>query len=186
MVNRLGTVIEAGVEIGTEAVIENGIVAVLAIGTVAIVAIVIVVIAGTVIVIAAGTVTVVAAGTVTVVAAGTGIVTVIVVGNVIVMVIVIGVGVVVGVMANPGAVGVSATDLVLTLRANIMKTLTADVICYKCQGRGHMASGCPTSRSLTKDIEKITGKWYVNKPMAPKTIREVEEIKIQVPQEDSE
>ena len=49
-----------------------------------------------------------------------------------------------------------------------------------------MASECPTSRSLTKDIEKVTGKRYVNKPMAPKKILEVEEIEIQVPQEDSE
>ena len=40
--------------------------------------------------------------------------------------------------------------------------------------------------SLTKDIQKVTGKRYVNKPMGPKKIREVEEIKIQVPREDSE
>ena len=49
-----------------------------------------------------------------------------------------------------------------------------------------MATECPTSRSLTKEIEKVTGKTYVNKPMAPKKIREVEAIEIQVPQEDSE
>ena len=66
------------------------------------------------------------------------------------------------------------------------ETLIADVICYKCQGRGHMASECPTSKSLTKENEKVTGKRYVNKPMVPKKIREVEEIEIQVPQEDSE
>ena len=92
--------------------------------------------AGTVIVVAAGTVTVVAAGTVTVVAAGTGTVTVIVVGTVIMIVIVIGVGVIVGVMANLGAVAVSATDLVLTLRAKTMKPslLTSSAISVRGAG----------------------------------------------------
>ena len=89
------------------------------------------------IVVAAGTVTVVAAGTVTVVAAGTGTVTVIVVGTVIVIVIVIGVGVIVGVMANLGAVVVSATDLVLSLRANIIKPslLTSSAISVRGAGK---------------------------------------------------
>ena len=49
-----------------------------------------------------------------------------------------------------------------------------------------MASESPISRSLTKEIEKVSGKRYVNKPMGPKKIREVEEIEIQVPQEHSE
>ena len=89
---------------------------------------------GTVVI--AGTVIVVAAVTVTVVAAGTGTVTVIVVGTVIVIVIVIGVGVVLGVMANLGAVAVSATDLVLTLRANMIKPspLTSSAIIVRGAG----------------------------------------------------